>query len=354
MSDSLGLGDSDAESRWIGVRRHQGALVIVGLGLVSAWVMGASARPGELVVGLVALVCAVPTSGGQTLGEALAVVVRYLARSKWSAVAIREFGDDVVIWAPNDVVFRAYELEHRGRLDLSGRDVSLALALAALVDAASASSDRQHVSQHVIRRDRGTSTLLALPPQLPAPDGWRHKPSLAMEAARAGEDSSLHLYERLTYLRTPDLLLRVFRVRDFSSVPESRSVLEQLLRSPVGLDVSVHVDVVAGAKAQRLAARAVHRVRSDDVTSSAAGFRRTARTSRGFERLAQREVLVASGRALVRLAVYVVVSGASLEVLSQRSDLVWRRAHDGGLRLDRGRGRQYEWFRAQLPGGPGW
>jgi hypothetical protein len=33
---------------------------------------------------------------------------------------------------------------------------------------------------------------------------------------------------------------------------------------------------------------------------------------------------------------------------------VWRRAHDGGLRLERGRARQYEWYRAQLPGGLGW
>ena len=62
------------------------------------------------------------------------------------------------------------------------------------------------------------------------------------------------------------------------------------LRSSVPFDLAVHFDVVAGAKAQRLAARAVHRVRSDDVTSSAAGFRRTARSSRNYERLAQREV----------------------------------------------------------------
>jgi hypothetical protein len=116
----------------------------------------------------------------------------------------------------------------------------------------------------------------------------------------------------------------------------------------------VHVDVVAGVRAHRLAARAVHRVRSDDATSSAAGFRRSARSSRSFERLAQREVLVASGRALMSIGVFVVVGGTSLEELDRRSAAVWRRAHDGGLRLERGRARQYEWYRAQLPGGPGW
>ena len=41
----------------------------------------------------------------------------------------------------------------------------------------------------------------------------------------------------------------------------------------------MHVDVVGGVRAHRLAARAVHRVGSDDVTSQAAGFRRTAQSS---------------------------------------------------------------------------
>jgi hypothetical protein len=354
MSNSLGLGDSDAEARWIGIRRHQGVLVVAGFGLVSAWVMGSSSPPSELVVGLALLLTAVPMSDGQTVGEALVVVARYLARSRWRYMTIREFGDDVVLWAPSDVVFRAYELDHRGRLDLSGRDVAAAGALAALVDAASAASENQHVSQHVMRRRGATSTLLALPTEVPAPDGWRLRNSLAVDALRVGDASSLQLFERFTYLRLPDQLVRVYRVRDFSSVPESGSLLEQILRAPVDLDVSVHVDVVAGTKAHRLVARAVHRVRSDEVTSSAAGFRRSARSSRSFERLVEREVLVAAGRSLVRLAVFVVVSAESLEDLQQCSTIIWRRAHDGGLRLERGRGNQYEWFRAQLPGGPGW
>jgi hypothetical protein len=353
-SDSLSLGDSDAETRWIGIRRHQAVLVVTGFGLASAWLLRASAPLGELVMGLAFLASAIPTRGGQTLGEALVVVMRFLCRSRWHDVDVREFGDNVLLSAPDVVTFRAYELEHRGRLDLSGRDASLAEALAALVDATSASSENQHISQHVMRREGATSTLLALPLETPAPDGWRQHNSLALTLIRVNNDSTLQIYERYTYLRTPDQLLRVFRVRDFSSVPESKSLLEQLLRSPVALDVSVHVDVVAGAKAHRLAARAVHRVRSDDATSSAAGFRRSARSSRSFERLAQREVLVAHGRALLRIGVFVVVSGTSFEELRRRSEVVWRRAHDGGLRLERGRARQYEWYRAQLPGSPGW
>jgi hypothetical protein len=328
--------------------------MVAGLGLTSAWVLRASAPLGELVVGLAVLLCSVPTREGQTLAEALVVVVRFLVRSRWRDVYVREFGDDVMLSVPEVVTFRAYELLHRGRLDLSGRDTTLADTLTSLVDAASASSEKQHISQHVMRREGATSTLLALPLATPAPEGWRLHNSLALTSIGVKGDSSLQLCERYTYLRTPGQLLRVFRVRDFSSVPESKSLLEQLLRSPVALDVSVHVDVIAGDKAHRLAARAVHRVRSDDATSSAAGFRRSARSSRSFERLSQREVLVAKGRALMRIGVFVVVSGTSYEDLERRSAVIWQRAHDGGLRLERGRARQYEWYRAQLPGGAGW
>jgi hypothetical protein len=354
MSNVLGLGDSDAEARWIGIRRHQGLLVVVGFGLVSAWVMGSTSPPAELVAGVLLLLTAVPMSDGRTVGEVIVVMGRYIVRSRWRYMTIREFGDDVILWAPSDVVFRAYELDHRGRLDLSGRDVSVAASLTALVDAVSAGSENQHVSQHVLTRHGITSTMLALPTEAPAPDGWRLRNSLAVDAVRVGDASSLRLFERFTYVRLPDQLVRVYRVRDFSSVPESRSLLEQILRAPVDLDLSVHADVVAGAKAHRLVARAVHRVRSDEVTSSAAGFRRSARSSRSFERLAEREVLVASGRSLLRLGVFVVVSAGSLEELQRCATIVWRRAHDSGLRLERGRGNQYEWFRAQLPGGPGW
>jgi hypothetical protein len=353
-SDTLGLGESDAEARWIGVRRHQAVLVIGGLGLASAWLLRASAPLGELVMGLALFACAAPMRDGQTLGEVLFGAVRFLGRSRWHDLSVREFGDDVMVSAPHVAAFRAYELDHRGRLDLSGRNAALAETLAGLVDAAGASSENQHISQHVMKRENATSTLLTLPLETSAPEGWKRNPSLALTLIRTDDHSSLHLYERYSYLRTPEQLLRVFRVRDFSSVPESRSLLEQLLRSPVALDLSVHVDVVAGVKAHRLAARAVHRVRSDDATSSAAGFRRSARSSRSYDRLAQREVLVASGRALMRLGVFVVVGGTSIEELERRSAVVWRRAHDGGLRLERGRARQYEWYRAQLPGGPGW
>ena len=354
MSDLVALGPADAEARWIGIRRHQALLAVAGLVLAGVGLLARDSCALEIAVGLALLGLAIPVGGGATAGEVVATALRYVARSRWSSLAIREFNGDVLLFAPHDVAFRAYELDHRGRLDLCGRDIALAESLIALVDAASAASQHQHVSQHVTRRGALATTMLTLPPSTSPPEGWRLRNSLAGTSVHLADESSGEFYERFSYLRAGPEVLRIFRVADFSSVPASHSLLEHMLRAPVDVDVAVHVDVIAGAKAQRMAARAVHQVRSDEVTASGAGFRRSARASRGFERLAQREVLVANGRALVRLGVFVVVCASSLEQLHRDSAMLWRRAHDGGLRLERGWGRQLEWFRAQLPGGPGW
>jgi len=193
-----------------------------------------------------------------------------------------------------------------------------------------------------------------LPVGVAAPSGWAPRNSLALEVLEAASGTRAQLLERFTYVRTPDRLARTFRVLDFSSVPPTRGLLEELLRSLTPLDVALHVEVVGAERAQRVASRAVHRVGSDDSTTRAAGFRRTARSARNLERLAQREVLVAAGRSLLRLATFVVVSGSTYAELQARSAAVWRTSHDAGLRLERGWGRQGPWYRSQLPGGPGW
>jgi hypothetical protein len=146
----------------------------------------------------------------------------------------------------------------------------------------------------------------------------------------------------------------VLRVRDFSAVPDGHGLLERLQFASPTLDVVVHVDVVGGARAHRLAARAVHRVGSDDVTSRAAGFRRTAQSTRTLERLRQRESLVVEGTALLRIAVFVVIQSASLQELQRDVNAVTRCALESGLRCEVGLGRQSSWYCAQLPGAPGW
>ena len=63
--------------------------------------------------------------------------------------------------------------------------------------------------------------------------------------------------------------------------------------------------------------------------------------------MAQRERYVASGRALLRVAVYVRGTRRQSSMSSNGAGArVWRHAHDAGLRLECGRGLQAEWYRS--------
>jgi len=355
MSERLGLGVADGESRWIGVRRHQAGLVIAGAGLVGEWITQVHGVLIELVVGLTLLSCAVPTPNALTVGERVRIGVDYLVRSRWTSVHVTRRGDVVTIVARVAAVVRGFELQHRGRLDLSGRGQHNALALEEFADALATSDVTRHFSLHVRTSPDQVATLLAVPTDVSAPVGWTENAALALDVATTGEGAGVAWWlERWTYVRHARGVTRVLRVRDFSAVPDGRALLERLQFASSTLDVTVHVDVVGGDRAQRLAARAVHRVGSDEVTSRAAGFRRTAQSTRALERLRQRESMVAEGTALLRIAVFVAVRAASPQLLRHDVKAVTRAAFESGLRCEPGFGRQAPWYRAQLPGAPGW
>jgi hypothetical protein len=351
----IGLGVADGESRWIGVRRHQAALAIAGVGLLGEWLTNARAGFVELVVGVVLLSCAAPTRDGLTVGERLSIAMHFVVRSRWSSVRASQSRGTVMINAGGDATLRGYELQHRGRLDLSGRDQLNAQALAEFADALATSDDTRHFSVHVCSSANGVATVLAAPCDVTTPPGWKVNGPLTMEVTGvAAEPGAAWLLERWTYVRHARGVLRVLRVRDFSAVPDGHALLERLQFASPSLDVVVHVDVVGGVRAHRLAARAVHRVGSDDVTSLAAGFRRTAQSVHALERLRQRESLVVEGTALMRVAVFLVIRAATWPQLRRDVEVVTRCAVESGLRCEPGLGRQSAWYRAQLPGAPGW
>jgi hypothetical protein len=256
--------------------------------------------------------------------------------------------------ARGEVAVRSYELLHRGRLDLSGRDQQNALALAEFVDALATSNDTWHFSQHVSSTPTGVTTLLAVPTGVIPPPNWRENDDLVRDVSGRGDRGAEWLLERWSYLRDERGVARVLRVRDFSSAPEGQALLERMQFATTSLEVVVHADVVAGARAHRLAARAVHRAGSDDATSQAAGFRRTAQSVRSIDRLRQRESLVVEGAALLRIAVFIVIRANSLEDLRRDVKAVTRTSAESGLCCEPGFGRQAPWYCAQLAGGPGW
>ena len=351
----MGLGVADAEDRWIGVRRHQAVVVICGLGLVGEWVTRSGAAYFELVIGVALMACAIPTSEGLTVGERVVILIQFITRTKWTSVSARTSNHDIEVHARGVTSLRSYELQHRGRLDLSGRDLDNACSLASFADGLATSDQTRHFSVHVVTTPARVTTVLALPPDVTAPQGWQENRQLTLDAlGPLGREGSAWLLERWNYVRSANGLVRVLRVRDFSAVPDGRALLATLQFASPSLDVAVHVDVLGASRAHRLAARAVHRMGSDDVTTGAAGFRRTAASVRALERLRQREVLVVNGSALVRVAVYVVIRATTLVALERDVKAVQRFALESGLQCDAGFGRQCRWYCSQLPGGPGW
>ncbi len=355
MSELLGLGVADGESRWIGVRRHQAALAIAGVCLLGEWLTNARAGLLEPAVGVGLLSCAAPTRDGLTLGERLRIAVDFMVRSRWSSIRASRRGATVTISAHGDATVRGYELQHRGRLDLSGRDQLNAQALAEFADALATSDDTRHFSLHVCSSPSGAATVLAAPSDVGAPSGWKENGALTLAATGVGRDpGATWLLERWAYVRNGHEVIHVLRVRDFRNVPDGQALLARMQFASPSLDVVVHVDVVGGGRAHRLAARAVHRVGSDDFTSRAAGFRRTAQSAHVLERLRQRESLVVEGTALMRIAVFIVVRATSLPQLRRDVKIATRCAVESGLRCEPGLGRQSAWYCAQLPGAPGW
>ena len=355
MSDQLELGASDADARWIGIRRHQAVLVVSGIGLVGDWVVRPRAMVVEVIMGAALLLSALPLYDGMTVGEWLAVGARFRVRSRWTLVAVDLERGSLTLHAHGRAQLQGYELVHRGRLDLSGHDLQRSQELAAFADAVATSDRSTHLSVHVNTQRERASTLLTLPEGTSPPEGWAESRELLVEVIGVSATKrSMWLLERWRYLRTSNGLVRVLRVRDFTAVSHGQALLERLQQSSDQVSLGLHIDVISSQRAHRMAERAVRRTGSDSVVARSVGFRRTARADRCLERLAQREVLVASGRALLRVAVYVCVHAPSQSELHQRVSEVLRRGHEAGLRCERGFGRQATWFCHQLPGGPGW
>jgi len=355
MSEFVGLGEADAESRWVGIRRHQAAVIIVGLGVTGDWIIEPHAKIGELVFGLCSLTAALPAGDGLTVAEFLCVAVMFAARQRWMVVRAEPQGTTLALRARGTTTVNGFELLHRGRLDLSGSDVELSERLVELVKSLATSDETDHASIHVRSSFACATTLLALRSSTHCPEGWRENCQLLREFLDLRTDhASVGVLERWGYVRTRDEVVRTFRVRDFRGASDARALLEKVQQSPCRPSVSLHLDVLASARAQRIASRAVHRVGSDNAVSSAAGFRRSARSKRSLHRLAQQEELVARGEALLRLAVFISVRATSLTDLRQRASELLESCEESGLRVERGMGRQLPWYCFQLPGGPGW
>ena len=352
MSEILQIGNSDAESRWIGIRKHQAVLLLLGVLITGDWCLRSSRSLAELSVGIFLLACAPQSSDGLTNGEWIYLGATYFFRSKWSVVQFSSQKNICELHTKGQTEFSGFSLEHRGRLDLSGGDSSLSTELKEITNSLALRGVKSHVSLHVLCGAEENKTLLCVPADTHVGSSWKANPRLV--ALLIGTTPSIDVLERWGYTRTKESLVRVLRINDFSQALSNHALLERLQTSEHPLDLSIHYDVLSMEKSQKISSRAVHRISSDSALSHEAGFRRTAQSDRAFKRMRQREILVAQGLPLLRCAVYISVSAPNQRELQKRTREIILIAQDAGLRCQKGLARQAAWFRFQLPGGDGW
>ncbi len=345
MTERVPLGASDVAVRWLGLTRFQAVGAVVGV-VLAADALVRTRLVLEGVVGFGALVTVLPVDG-VTLGQRARVALAYLSRRHWVRVAAAPVGGVAVVESRRSVSVRGARLAHRGRLDLSGADHGVAAGLARLLDAA-AIGGRATVTLHVHREGAGPAvTMLASDADVVWPPGW-HDDGPAVAAVATAGGLQVDWLERWGYLRGPDQVATVLRLRDAAS-SSSRGLLASLEGWP-GSTLSVHLEVLGAAQGRRRAERAVHHDASERATARGAGFRDTARAHVLADRARQREHEVASGRALARLSVFLVLRADRRASLRMLREAAIARARSAGLRLERGGGRQARWLQAQLPG----
>ena len=184
MSESVGLGEADAESRWVGIRRHQAALIILGLGLAGDWLVASHAQSGELALGLCFLAAALPVNDGLTAAEFLCVSALFVLRPPWMVVHTESRGRTMVVRARGKTNATGFELLHRGRLDLSGSDFELSERLVDLTKSLATSGEVDHASIHVRSATTSANTLLTLRTSALNPEGWHENPRALTKVPR--------------------------------------------------------------------------------------------------------------------------------------------------------------------------
>ncbi len=349
MTDVLGLGSSDADPRWVGVRRHQVTLCLVALACVGIWFLVSGASDGFIVMALIAVVFVTPLPSGDTVATLVATAARFAIRPRWTTLHYDDVGEAVSIRRRTTATFTPISLEHVGRLDLSGRDRDVVATLKEVAQSLAATSTGGHVALMVDVRDESVTTTLCAK-ERPPMYGWRSGAS----APLCPPGAVLRVvHERWRCVATIDGYLMVVRLRGFAPWSDY-SPLAPLQLAGVPLTVALHCEVVSQLRAMRMTGRAVHRLGSDATAVSALGFRRSARSEIELARVSAREQRVASGQALMQAAVYVVLAAESMSALQDNWNVVRRTCRENGLGVASGVGRQAQWFRWAHPGGFEW
>ena len=349
MTDAWGLGASDADARWVGVRRHQVVLALVTMACVGGLLFAPGASVGFIGVGAGAALALVPLPSGDTMATLFATGTRFGTRSRWSTLRYSLDGDIVTLRHRSAVSTTPVVLDHVGRLDLSGRDHDVVATMKECAQTLAATSSGGHVALIIEVAESETTTYLCAKDP-PSTAGWRLGSAAPMRA-RSSEVRVVR--ERWRHLATVEGYAMTVRLRGFTPWTD-RSPLAPMQLAGVPLTLALHCQVVPHLRAIRMTGRAVHRYSSDATAVSALGFRRSARSDMDLARVRAREERVASGHALMQVAVYVVIEAATVSQLRSHWDVVRGVCRENGLDVATGVGRQAQWFRWAQPGGLEW
>lgn len=346
------MGDADAQLRWFGVVPHRVVLSMFSVATGCEALLHPAGHGWVWAITGVTAGAALPAPASRSWAQTVGIEIRYWTRRRVRWVDLSPDGDALRVAVRGVRRVWCYEMLHCGRLDLSGRDVTLAHRLGRMIEILAAAGERAHVTLSVESSpDAIPRTVLSLDVEAPPPPEWRRDPRAGVPGVLGA--GRVALIERRDYVRTPHCVVRVLRVVRFSADRET-TALETLGDLAEWLTLSLHVTVIPASRARRLAERAVHRRGSDANVTRGAGFRWSARHEQELEALRQRERAVAAGAALCQWALYLVVCAPTLEELRRRVVATRERARGAGLIVELGAGVQGEWLDYHLPGGPGW
>ena len=340
---------SDSAERWGPLQRHQLVLVGSGSALVICWLLITRMPTVTLMMAVGCILAACPVRRGDTVAQWIVVVTRFALRSRWTTLAIQLEGDALTLRRGASVTTTLRALRHVGRLDLSGHDAVVTGQLRDLLGALAVTAEGGHVTQLVTMSHDGATTMVASSRGGDL-SGWELPTSAPLFGTSSGQRLVRECWRSV---RTIDGVYRVGRIVTFR--PDGgHSLLEALQCTGVPSTLVVQYQIVPSARAPRIVGRAVHRRGVDESATRALGFRRSAQSDRALARLALREASVAAGHTLVRIAVYLIVTGETVAAVRQGASRIASVAKDDGTLLQWGMGRQAQWFLWALPGGLQW
>ena len=321
--------------------------LLAALGLATVVTVTNAWSPVSFVAVAVVTGSALVTIDHEPLFETLLVVLSYLARSRWTAVAYEVEGAEPTIELRGRRSIRWARAQHIGRLDLADREGSAWRHVEEWMARLAQRVERTRVSLVELPGVARPDVLLGAEAPLSWPAHW-HEVATPRELTLAGP----WWRESWGFVEGRDECVSVLRLLD---VPRDAVNLFDLLRAPGGeWFVTLHAEVQPRSFALRQTRRATHAVRSNNYIAHAWGFLTGASEQREAQIIALRESNVAHGEALLKLTALVVVRAPGVAQLADNVEALRARARDVGCTLQRGRGQQVLWFATAFGGGPTW